>query len=425
MKQLVIISALISLCSTAIATPPVHTKDHDVKAIMQHYMHKYVKKERFSALQLSYRYHNPVIHNLNVGKVAYGGGAKLLTSANIIGWGSLTKAVTAAIILDLRATPESPIKLSQTLAHWFPKKFFHKKGMLSEWPQAWRTVTIADLLHMTSGIPPYINTGLDTLTKKQLARKMKPQQLVAIAAQLQRNKNHYCKSKHACFKAGSRFYYSNTNYIIAGMIASKAASQISGKSISFSYLMQHFLNRYTNKETIAIYYPDLTKNIPNNLVRSYRNSPVPRVFFRGEDVTQYNLTWLGAAGGIVGNTQGMVTVISAIAQLPKAVNPFEQANSYVSMNPNKPLHIANRHQQCTSTKKTPCYGFGITYINANKRHQAGEAYFYEGEGWGSRALYYWLPQRDITVAVAANSAVTPANDHLYQIFSQLFASVFN
>ncbi|MDF1655757.1 MAG: serine hydrolase [Coxiellaceae bacterium] len=424
MKHLAIFCVLISLFSTSIATP-VANKNNAVEVVLQKYMHKHAKKEHLSALQVSYRYNDKVIHDLAIGSVAYNNSNRL-TSMDLFEWGSLTKVVTAAILLELQANPKYHLNLHQTLQHWFPEKFSHKNiNNNSEWPQAWRTVTILDLLHMTSGIPPYINTGLDVLTKKQLNNIMKPEQLVAIAAQFQRNHKRTCTNSGGCFKPASRYFYSNTNYIIAGMIANQAASRASGKPVSFASLMRRFLNRYTDKNAIALYYSDLTQSTRKSMVHTYRNSPRPKIFTAGEDVTQYNLSWLGAAGGIVGNARGIIKIMTALTRLPKQLNPYQQSDSYVNMNPKKALLISNRHQQCTSAKKSPCYGLGVTYINANQRQQAGEAYFYEGEYWGTRALYYWLPLRHVMLAVAVNSAVPPAKDHLFQIFAQLFTTVFD
>ena len=117
--------------------------------------------------------------------------------------GSTSKSFTVAVILKLEAAGK--LSIDDTLGKWLP-----------EYP-AWKDVTIRRLLNMTSGIPNYsetewmsrawANEPMRAFTLKELADAAYP----SATNQLPVSKG---------------YFYSNTNYALAGMIAEKA----SGKS---------------------------------------------------------------------------------------------------------------------------------------------------------------------------------------------------
>ena len=114
--------------------------------------------------------------------------------------GSTSKSFTAAVILQLEAAGK--LSIDAPLGKWLP-----------EYP-AWKDVTIRHLLDMTSGIPTYsetewmskawANEPMHDFTFKELVDAAYP----SATNQLPVNKG---------------YFYSNTNYILAGMIAEKAS----------------------------------------------------------------------------------------------------------------------------------------------------------------------------------------------------------
>src|SRR5262249_51853287 len=117
--------------------------------------------------------------------------------------GSTSKSFTVAVILQLEAAGK--ISIDEALGKRVPGN------------PAWKDVTVRRLLDMTSGIPNYsetewmsrawTNEPMRAFTLKELADAAYP----SAANQLPVSKG---------------YYYSNTNYVLAGMIAEKA----SGKS---------------------------------------------------------------------------------------------------------------------------------------------------------------------------------------------------
>jgi D-alanyl-D-alanine carboxypeptidase len=117
--------------------------------------------------------------------------------------GSTSKSFTVAVILKLEAAGK--LSISDTLGKWLP-----------EYP-AWKDVTIRRLLNMTSGIPNYSET--EWMSRAWANEPMRAFSLKELAdAAYPSDTNRLPVSKG--------WFYSNTNYILAAMIAEKA----SGKS---------------------------------------------------------------------------------------------------------------------------------------------------------------------------------------------------
>jgi D-alanyl-D-alanine carboxypeptidase len=121
----------------------------------------------------------------------------------ILGAGSITKTFTATLILQL--AEEGKLTLDDSLHEWLPA-----------YPNIDSTVTIRQLLNHTSGIYNYTNNPEwnDSLVV-DLTRYWEPEEVVS----------KFVKAR--AFQAGIGWQYSNTGYILLGMIAEKAAkSQI-------------------------------------------------------------------------------------------------------------------------------------------------------------------------------------------------------
>lgn len=116
--------------------------------------------------------------------------------------GSMTKPFTAISILQLaeqgKLSVEDPISSHYAAA-----------------PQAWAAVTIRQLLTHTSGIPDYIFT--ESFQRNGLAHASTPQELVDHVSALPLD-----------FPPGDGWRYSNTGYVLLGMIVEQASGQAYG-----------------------------------------------------------------------------------------------------------------------------------------------------------------------------------------------------
>ena len=119
--------------------------------------------------------------------------------------GSTTKTFVATVLLQL--VGEKRLSLDQTVDQLLP-------GVVSGAGNDGRTITVRDLLQHTSGLSDYIydvfpESSVQTYFANRW-RAYKPQELVALAMR-----------HEPAFPAGTRWAYSNTNYVLAGMIIEK------------------------------------------------------------------------------------------------------------------------------------------------------------------------------------------------------------
>ena len=121
--------------------------------------------------------------------------------------GSETKTFVATVVLQL--VGERKLSLADTVEHWLPRLV-----------PGGETITIRQLLSHTSGLFDYAE---DKVFERQLDNPMKvwtPRQLVAIA------------TAHApLFTPGARWSYSNTDYILLGLIVAKATGNPLGREL--------------------------------------------------------------------------------------------------------------------------------------------------------------------------------------------------
>ncbi len=110
--------------------------------------------------------------------------------------GSVTKQFTAALVMQL--VEQGRVKLDAKLADYLPDA-----------PHA-REITVRYLLDQRSGLPDYLG---DPFVLRYVYRQdVTPDQLVALVA-----------SQRLQFTPGSKWAYSNTNYVLLGMLIEKVA----------------------------------------------------------------------------------------------------------------------------------------------------------------------------------------------------------
>ncbi|WP_197319901.1 serine hydrolase [Saccharomonospora sp. NB11] len=115
--------------------------------------------------------------------------------------GSNTKAFVATVLLQLEA--EGKLSLDDTVATWLP-------DAVNTGQHDGSTITVRQLLNHSSGLPEYLDAAevaLPYAANLNPHQQYEPQALVDIAL------------KRAPVGApGEKFFYSNTNYILAGMV---------------------------------------------------------------------------------------------------------------------------------------------------------------------------------------------------------------
>jgi D-alanyl-D-alanine carboxypeptidase len=207
--------------------------------------------------------------------------------------GSSTKTFVATVLLQLVA--EHRVSLDDTVAHWLP-------GLVSGNGNDGSGITVRDLLQQTSGLFDYLNDfpEITSTTDFQADRftTYTEEQLVGIAM------------RHAPdFAPGTAWEYSNTNYILAGMIIEKVTGHSWQQEVT-----QRIVKPLGLSHTVA---PSTSSVIPGQHLDGYS------AFGAGPaiDVTALNPTAAEAAGAMISTTNDLTRFYRALVTgklLPKA-----------------------------------------------------------------------------------------------------------
>lgn len=307
--------------------------------------------------------------------------------------GSNTKGFTAALILALEA--EGKLNIAQTVGDWLP-----------QYP-AWNDVTIKRLLDMTSGIPTYSESPeFSRLWAENPDRHYTPAELIAFAY----------PSATVKLPPNEGYFYSNTNYILAGMIAEKAGGK-PYKELLEEKLFAPAKLRDTFYEPQS-YPPQITARMASG----YFDNPECGLYephckesalapLIGRDMRAADVSWAGAAGGIVSTPRDLARWIRALFAgevLPP--RQLKEMLTFVSTKTGMPIEEV--------TEADP-QGFGLGLVRVFKP-ETGALWFYEGETLGYRVAFLYSPEADVLVAGATDSQPAPDEDKLVPMLAQLY-----
>ncbi|WP_406213957.1 serine hydrolase domain-containing protein [Streptomyces canus] len=198
--------------------------------------------------------------------------------------GSAIKTFTATVLLQL--VGDGQLTLDDTVERWLP-------GVVDGNGNDGSRITVRQLLQHTSGVFNYTSDFPEMDTKENfLAQRYTTwtsRQLVATAM------------RHAPdFAPGTRWEYSNTIYILAGMIIER----ITGRSWQ-DEVEQRIIAPLGLHRTLA---PDTSPRVPGPHLHGYSN------FGSGDaiDTTAFNPTAAGSAGAIVSTTGDLIRFWSAL-----------------------------------------------------------------------------------------------------------------
>jgi len=192
--------------------------------------------------------------------------------------GSVTKSFVATLVLQL--VGEGGLSLDGNLERWLP-------GLV---PNG-ETITVRQLLNHTSGLYNYT----DDLPEPP--RSFRPKELVAIAT-----------GHKPLFAPGARFSYSNTNYILAGMLIER----VTGQRLA-DQLRQRIFQPLGLGDTEL---PATQERIAGPHVRGYappdEDWQVSDGSARLVDVTEMDTSWGWAAGAMVSTTADLARFYQAL-----------------------------------------------------------------------------------------------------------------
>lgn len=271
--------------------------------------------------------------------------------------GSITKQFTATAILQLKETGK--LSLDDTLHRWIP-----------EYARA-KSVTIRELLGQTTGIPNY--TEANHFMKIASTRQASFPAMLALI-----------DKKPLEFKPGSKFSYSNTNYILLGEIVERA----SGVSWE-DYIRMHIFS--PAGMTQSGFISDEARLQPMATGYEVGKSGV-------KAAPALKSGWAWSAGAIVSTVDDMLAWDSALFG-GKLIN---QSDLGAMLAPGKEAY-----------GKTSFYGYGwvIDSIDGHAR------IWHNGGTFGFLAANAVFPQDHITVVVLQNGVgIVPAESTATRIF---------
>ena len=189
--------------------------------------------------------------------------------------GSTTKTFVATIVLQL--VGEKKLRLDDTVEKWLP-------GLLHSNGYDGSKVTIRQLLNHTSGIANYLNDEFKQSILQHPNQSYTPDELIAKGLQ------------SSPMPGGG---YSNTNYVILGLIIQKATGKTYAEQIKQRILKPLHMNR--------TWLPGTSTAFPTKHARGYLDTGDALV-----DITGINPSLGGAAGEIISTGDDMTTFFSAL-----------------------------------------------------------------------------------------------------------------
>ncbi|MBN9228128.1 MULTISPECIES: serine hydrolase domain-containing protein [Legionella] len=376
-------SQLFGLAFMASLTAPMLYADsssnltNQLQKEIEGYYQKYSKKEKFSAIAAtvlipqnrmsSKKETHTVVH----GTMGFPPLSQPITANNLFDIGSITKSFTALILLQLQT--EDKLTLDDPLGKWLP-----------QYPN-WKNVTLRQLLNMTSSIPNYsedeefsrkMEAHLDKIwTDEELLKYAHPEK------PLKKRKDNL-------------FEYSNSNYILAGLVIEKVTNDTFANQLKLRIInSQNGLN-----DSFYLAGPDsqaIAKSVEERRVHGYFFDEKTNKLI---DTISNDLSWAGAAGAIVATTEDVMRWVQLLyhGTLIKPIyreRILAELESVVSMKTGQPIPKV--------TAEDP-HGFGLGVGSLYDKELKQRFWVYKGSTLGFRVMYFWQPCNNVTTVVALN-----------------------
>lgn len=183
--------------------------------------------------------------------------------------GSVTKTFVATVVLQLAA--EHRLRLDDTVERWLP-------GLVSGNGNNGNLITLRMLLNHTSGLYNYAeDQQLNELFEKDHFITFTPEELVRVAV-----------SHQPDFPPGTAWGYSDTNYVLLGMVIEQATGHTYAQEITHRIIRPLRLR--------GTYLPGTSPGLRRPFMHGYTNdTPDGHI----QDITFYNPSFAGASGEMI------------------------------------------------------------------------------------------------------------------------------
>ena len=278
--------------------------------------------------------------------------------------GSITKTFTAAAILKL--ADEGKVSLEDSLFRWIPSfKYIDS------------SITIRQLLNNTSGIFDFVDSLSFYDTLLSMPDKIwTPEEVIRSFLQ------------EPVFPKGTAGRYSNTNYLLAGIIIYKVA----GKNLS-TVFRENFFEPLKLNSTFL--YPD--ENYAGEICQ-FDPASQPYIL----SLSKASLSCAGAAAGLLSRPHDMVKWAKAI-----------YSGDLISSSSLKDMTTFHRLSQQSRIN----YGLGTECIDFKKNKKIVHALGHDGE-WAHRSIVAYIPEDSIAIAVCRKQ-----DSHVFNVFQALYKTI--
>ncbi len=354
---------------------------------MNNYYKSYHDSEYFSGMSIAVYVPERGTESFYLGTVSQDPKSGKVDQNTLFDIGSITKSFTGAIILQLEK--QGKLTLNDTVGKWLPEY------------SKWGTITIEQLLNMTSGLPNYTNSpSMNYKITKNLNTLWSNKELLNIV--------YPSANLEPTMKPG--YEYTNTGYLLAAMIAEKASKQ------TYNKLLQTLIKSASLQNSFYP-IPHMNGDIKDRMAHGYGFNPYENPELLGKDVSDNNLSWAGPAGAIVANSADIIQWVNALFVGKNILDAQQKAQltSLVSVKTGQPIKQVNPDNPM---------GFGLGVIERYDPN-IGKFWFYEGETLGFRAVYMYIPCNGVIIVANINSAVYSSTDRVGELMQNLYKAVIS
>lgn len=274
------------------------------------------------------------------------GSKKKITANNYFQIGSISKTFIAASILNLEQNGK--LNIDDPVGKY-----------IKNYPR-WNKITLRQLMNMSSGIYNYTDAfPIMGLSQAQQQKVYKPEELLTMAYKHPEN-----------FKAGGSWGYSNTNYVLLGVII----EQITQQDLSIALAEQFFEPlELRHTEYVGTGY---SNNILKNMVHGYRDN---------KDITNLNLSSYAAAGAIISNSNDISKWFKLL--MSGQVLAKQQQQELMST-----IAIGNHPPKPAKAQ----FGLGVYEYDSPTY---GKLWWYQGVTEGYISFVGYLPNKEISFTI--------------------------
>lgn len=309
-----------------------------------------------------------------------------ITPNTLFQMGSITKTITATLIMKL--IEEKKLHLNDTLHKWLP-----------QYPR-WQGISIKNLLNHTSGVYNYTHgESFDIKLRNHRQKHWSLKELVDIAY------HHPDK-----FKPGQQYQYTNTDYILLGMILEKIMQQ------SLPQIFEEFFNKWHLNNTLYLPF-GYPLSIKHKLAHGYNRDGT---FAMNTDVTDISLSYTQSAGALIATPSDVLNFLNQLFSgkiiSEKSLNELmtiiaEETGKVIDIN-----HIQknNMEQNTLFTEVGAGLGMGLIYFPGY-----GFTWAHAGGTLGYESFYAYNPCNGIYIMLSYN--VKPKQPYIFiEIATHLF-----